>query len=82
METEFLIRFDYAIKHILRDKANFGILEGFIEVFLKKKCKIMEILEIRSGTFLHLSLALVYAFAFGAGIGAIVGVLFSINTLT
>jgi len=48
METEFLIRFDYAIKHILRDKANFGILEGFIEVFLKKKCKIMEILESES----------------------------------
>lgn len=48
METEFLIRFDYAIKHILRDKANFDILEGFIEVFLKKKCKIMEILESES----------------------------------
>ena len=48
METEFLVRFDYAIKHILRDKANFGILEGFIEVFLKKKCKIMEILESES----------------------------------
>lgn len=48
MEPEFLIRFDYAIKHILRDKANFGILEGFIEVFLKKKCKIMEILESES----------------------------------
>ncbi|MBR4677031.1 MAG: Rpn family recombination-promoting nuclease/putative transposase [Bacteroidales bacterium] len=48
MESEFLIRFDYAIKHMLRDKANFGILEGFIEVFLKKKCKIMEILESES----------------------------------
>jgi len=45
MEPEFLIRFDYAIKHMLRDKANFGILEGFIEVFLNKKCKIIEILE-------------------------------------
>ena len=48
MESEFLIRFDYAIKHMLRDKANFGILEGFIEVFLKKKCKIVEILESES----------------------------------
>lgn len=45
MEKDFLIRFDYAIKHILRNKANFGILEGFIEVFLSKKCKILEILE-------------------------------------
>lgn len=45
MEKDFLIRFDYAIKHILRNKANFGILEGFIEVFLNKKCKILEILE-------------------------------------
>ena len=45
METEYLVRFDYAIKSMLRDKANFGILEGFIEVFLGKKCKIQEILE-------------------------------------
>ncbi|MBP5370084.1 MAG: Rpn family recombination-promoting nuclease/putative transposase [Bacteroidales bacterium] len=43
------IRFDWAIKKLLRDKANFGILEGFIEVFLKKKgCKIIEILESES----------------------------------
>ena len=27
------IRFDWAIKKLLRDKANFGVLEGFIEVF-------------------------------------------------
>jgi predicted transposase/invertase (TIGR01784 family) len=30
---------------MLRDKKNFDILEGFIEVFLGKKCKIQEILE-------------------------------------
>ena len=43
------IRFDWAIKKLLRDKANFGILEGFIEVFLKKEgCKIIEILESES----------------------------------
>ncbi len=43
------IRFDWAIKKLLRDKANFGILEGFIEVFLNKKgCKIIEILESES----------------------------------
>lgn len=44
-ENEFLVRFDFAIKNMLRDKKNFDILEGFIEVFLGKKCKIQEILE-------------------------------------
>ena len=43
------VRFDWAIKKLLRDKANYGILEGFIEVFLEKKeCKILEILESES----------------------------------
>ncbi len=45
MEEDFLVRFDFAIKTLLRNKANFAILEGFIEVFLGKKCKIQEILE-------------------------------------
>ena len=45
MEKDFLVRFDFAIKKLLRNKANFAILEGFIEVFLGKKCKIQEILE-------------------------------------
>ena len=45
MGKDFLVRFDFAIKKLLRNKANFGILEGFIEVFLGKKCKIQEILE-------------------------------------
>lgn len=39
------IRFDWAIKHILRDKANFGILEGFISVLLNEEVRILEILE-------------------------------------
>ena len=47
-ENEFLVRFDFAIKNMLRDKKNFDILEGFIEVFLGKKCKIQEILESES----------------------------------
>ncbi|MBR6278381.1 MAG: hypothetical protein IKR41_06450 [Bacteroidales bacterium] len=43
------VRFDWAIKKLLRDKANFGILEGFIEFFLSKPdCKILEILESES----------------------------------
>lgn len=45
MGKDFLVRFDFAIKKLLRNKANFAILEGFIEVFLGKKCKIQEILE-------------------------------------
>ncbi len=32
-DNEFLVRFDFAIKNMLRDKKNFDILEGFIEVF-------------------------------------------------
>ena len=48
MEDDFLVRFDFAIKTLLRNKANFAILEGFIEVFLGKKCKIQEILESES----------------------------------
>lgn len=39
------IRFDWAMKHMLRDKANFGILEGFVSVLLGEEVKIDEILE-------------------------------------
>lgn len=46
--TEHYIRFDWAIKHMLRDKANFGILEGLISVLLKDDVKIVEILESES----------------------------------
>lgn len=45
MTSNELIRFDYAIKKLLRNKANFAVLEGFIQVFLGKKCKIQSILE-------------------------------------
>ena len=43
-----LVKFDYAMKTLLRNKANFDVLEGFIEVFLGKKCKILNILESES----------------------------------
>ena len=39
------IRFDWAIKRLLRQKANFDVLEGFLTVFLNEKVIIMEILE-------------------------------------
>lgn len=42
------IRFDWAVKRLLRQKANFGVLEGFLTVFLGEKVRIMEILESES----------------------------------
>ena len=42
------IRFDWAIKRLLRQKANFGVLEGFLTVFLGESITIMEILESES----------------------------------
>lgn len=43
-----LISFDWAIKKILRSKANFDILEGFLSELLKEDIKIIEILESES----------------------------------
>src|ERR1700722_1330273 len=40
-----LIRFDWAIKRLLRNKANFGILEGFLSELLEDDIKIENILE-------------------------------------
>ena len=42
------IRFDWAIKRLLRQKANFGVLEGFLTVFLNEPIKIVDILESES----------------------------------
>ena len=39
------IRFDWAAKRMLRDKANFSVLEGLISVLLNQDVKIQEILE-------------------------------------
>ena len=43
-----LISFDWAIKKILRSKANFGILEGFLSELLFTDITILEILESES----------------------------------
>ena len=43
-----LISFDWAIKRLLRSKANFGILEGFLSELLFEDIKIEEILESES----------------------------------
>ena len=43
-----LVRFDWAIKHLLRDKANFVVLEGFLSVLLNETVKIKQILSSQS----------------------------------
>ena len=43
-----LIRFDWALKNILREKANFEILEGFLSELLRTDVKIDSILESES----------------------------------
>ena len=39
------ISFDWALKHLLREKANHDVLEGFLSVILKKNIKIHRLLE-------------------------------------
>ena len=46
-----IISFDYAIKYILRDKANFDVLSGFLTELLEKPVEVLEILESESNIF-------------------------------
>ena len=39
------VRFDWAVKRMLRDKANFGVLEGLLTVLLCEPVHIVELLE-------------------------------------
>lgn len=48
MEKDRYIRFDWAIKRLLRNKANFGVLEGLLTVLLNESIHIVEILESES----------------------------------
>lgn len=48
MKDQKHIRFDWAIKKVLKQKANFGILEGFLSELLKEDIEIVEILESES----------------------------------
>lgn len=48
MEKDSYIRFDWAMKRMLRDKANFGVLKGLITVLLGEDIHIVEILESES----------------------------------
>jgi predicted transposase/invertase (TIGR01784 family) len=43
-----LVRFDWAIKNLLRDKANFVVLDGFLSVLLNESVKVKEILSSQS----------------------------------
>jgi predicted transposase/invertase (TIGR01784 family) len=45
MNDKTLIRFDWAMKRLLRNKANFSVLEGFLSELLKDDIKINKILE-------------------------------------
>lgn len=48
-----LVHFDFAIKNILRNKANFDILEGFLSELLKKSVVIEALLESESNKNTH-----------------------------
>ncbi|MGD9731213.1 MAG: Rpn family recombination-promoting nuclease/putative transposase [Desulfamplus sp.] len=45
---ERLVRFDWAMKKLLRNKANFEILEGFLSELIKQDVKIKQLLESES----------------------------------
>ncbi|MEZ4731785.1 MAG: PD-(D/E)XK nuclease family transposase [Caldilineaceae bacterium] len=40
-----LVSFDWAMKHILRDKANFDVLEGFLSALLEEEIRVVALLE-------------------------------------
>jgi predicted transposase/invertase (TIGR01784 family) len=47
IETK-LVRFDWAIKSLLRDKANFDVLEGFLSAVMCEEVEVIEILDSES----------------------------------
>ena len=47
-DSKAYIRFDWAMKHMLREKSNFEILEGLISVLIGDEVRIEEILESES----------------------------------
>jgi hypothetical protein len=51
MEERTIISFDYAVKYVLRDKADFGILSGFLSELLGRKVVVDAILESESNKF-------------------------------
>ncbi|WP_418207904.1 Rpn family recombination-promoting nuclease/putative transposase [Bacteroides sp.] len=43
-----MLTFDWAMKHLLRNKANFAVLEGFLTTLLRDRIKIQKLLESES----------------------------------
>lgn len=48
MKDDSYIRFDWAAKRLLREKANFVVLEGFLTTLLGEEIRIVELLESES----------------------------------
>lgn len=40
-----LVSFDWAMKNLLCDKANFDVLEGFLSTLLEQEIKVLSLLE-------------------------------------
>lgn len=50
-EKQKIVRFDWAMKHLLRNKANFDILEGFLSALLDdNQIEVLQIIESESNT--------------------------------
>ena len=45
MKERAIVSFDYAVKYLLRDKADFGILSGFLSELLERDVEVQAILE-------------------------------------
>jgi hypothetical protein len=48
MKDQRIIRFDWAIKTILRDKSNFDVLEGFLSALLGEDIQVIQLIESES----------------------------------
>ena len=48
MNDQRIIRFDWAIKTILRDKSNFDVLEGFLSALLGEDIQVIQLIESES----------------------------------
>jgi len=51
MKNQQIIRFDWAIKTILCDKANFDVLEGFLSALLKDDIEVVQLIESESNIY-------------------------------
>jgi hypothetical protein len=47
-KTRTLLSFDWAVKRLLQNKANYVVLEGFLSELLKRQIKVRQIMESES----------------------------------